>query len=386
MNILFHIDVECVPENGGIERVTSLIGTELMRRGHHVYASYRIPVARKAPRPKFDAHFRLEANASEHLAKIICEKEIDVIVVQKTFRDLPWIRKAAQMSGRDVKIIYCLHKSPSRTEGWAGVKGLVFNDYSRANIFKIPLKLLLHPIRKREYDTQQYKWPARYADHILVLSKQYIGPWLEIAEGEGKGIISAIPNPLSFNPETTEQSIIRKKKKVLIVARMHERQKNLTEALRIWKKIMEYPDLRDWSLEIVGDGPNRAKVEKAAERLAVENVNFHGYQDPRRYFEEASIFMMTSRFEGWPMTINEAMQYGCVPIVYSSFSAIYDVIAPGIDGCLVEPFNTDEYVKTMLGLMRSEKRRHAMALAAVEGSRRFELEPIADRWEEVIKL
>lgn len=384
MNILFHIDMECVPQHGGIERVTSLIGMELKRRGHHVYSSYSIPVEGDEPRPDFDASIHLRPRDTEKLSKFISEKKIDCIVVQKVFRDLPWIHEAVRLSGREVKIIYCLHKNPQRTEGIAGLRGLIFNDSSPLNILKVPFKILLHPIRKREYDRQQYQWPAIYADKILVLSDQYIEPWLDISEGLGRDKISAMPNPLSFDPHTTPEDIRRKERKVLIVARMHERQKNITEALNIWKEIMKQPDLQDWTLEIVGDGPHREQVEKAARGLGVRNVSFHGYRDPRPYFEKSAIFMMTSRFEGWPMTINEAMQYGCVPLVYTSFAAIHDVVSNGSDGFLITPFRTAEYVEKLMLLMRDKSLREAMAEEAVKSSDRFGLAPIVDRWEKVI--
>lgn len=385
MNILFHIDVECVPENGGIERVTSLLTKELRKRGHKVYSSYTVPVEREAPRPDFDGAFILSSKKPSSLTEEIIRHEIDVIVVQKTFRDLPWIKQAVKESGRGVKILYCLHTRPVKKKGIDGFRSLVFNDKSRSNLIKIPMKILLYPMRKRQYDHQQYVWPAIYADKTLVLSEQYIEPWLEISGGVGRGMVEAMPNPLSFNPHTNEGDIKSKKKKVLIVARMEERQKNLKEALRIWSWIEKDQRLGDWTLEIVGNGPDRKIAEKEARSLNLKRAKFHGYQNPQSFYKEASVFIMTSRFEGWPMTINESLQYGCVPVVYDSFSAIHDVIKDGKNGFLVKSFDTDQYVNTLSNLMLDRKMREKMALDAVDSSGRFQIGPIINRWEKLLE-
>lgn len=383
MNILFHIDVECVPENGGIERVTSLLTKELRKRGHKVYSSYRIHVDREATRPDFDGVFPISAGDSERLAEIIREHDLDHIVVQKTFRDLPWIRKGIEKSGKNTKIIYCFHSRPSRTRGLHGFKSLVFNDPSKMNLLKIPLKAMLYPIRRAQYEHQQYFWPTKMADKILVLSEQYIEPWLTMSKGAGRGIIEAMPNPLSFDPHTSAHDIKTKHKKVLIVARMEEEQKNFKEALNIWSMIEKNQNLKDWTLEIVGSGPDRDKVEKEAKRFDLKRATFHGYQNPENFYKEASIFMMTSRFEGWPMTINEATQYGCVPVVYTSFSAIHDVVEDGLNGFLVKPYETAEYVKALTNLMKDQRMRERMAQEGVKSSWRFNLGPIIDRWEDL---
>ena len=66
-------------------------------------------------------------------------------------------------------------------------------------------------------------------------------------------------------------------------------------------------------------------------------------KNPLRYYEHASIFMMTSAYEGWGMTVIEAMQNGVVPIVFNSYSAVYDILTDEEDGIIIENNDIKNY-------------------------------------------
>lgn len=382
MNILFHIDVECVPENGGIERVTSLLTKELRKRGHKVYSSYTIPVEREAPRPDFDGVYLLTRNDSTTLTNIISENEIDVIVIQKVFRDLPWFKKAITKSGRNTKMVYTMHTRPNRTSGMNAFRHLVFNDRSKFAWTKIPLKILLLPQRIKQYMHRQYNWPAQYAEATVLLSSQYKDIWQQFSNNRAERIFS-IPNPLTFESYATEETVSHKSKKVLIVARFSEKEKNLVEAMRIWKGIEANPVLDEWTLDIVGDGPDRGIVEGEARRLGLKRVTFWGYRSPLPFYEQSSLYMMTSHYEGWPMTLNESGQNGCVPIVYDSFKSVHDILSNGENGYIVPNRNREEFVRCMETLMTDDSLRTTMAVKGIEASRRFGVSEITDKWEQV---
>ena len=66
----------------------------------------------------------------------------------------------------------------------------------------------------------------------------------------------------------------------------------------------------------------KRNIKKLAKGLRLERIFFEGRQDPRPYYRESSLFMMTSLYEGWPMTINESLQFGCVPFAFDVNSVI----------------------------------------------------------------
>ncbi|RGN76255.1 glycosyltransferase [Segatella copri] len=76
-------------------------------------------------------------------------------------------------------------------------------------------------------------------------------------------------------------------------------------------------------------------------------LTFEGFQSPIEYYKRASIICMTSSFEGFPMVLVEAMQFGCVPIAFDSFEAIRDVIIPEKTGELVKPFKIKDFVNKL---------------------------------------
>jgi glycosyltransferase involved in cell wall biosynthesis len=96
----------------------------------------------------------------------------------------------------------------------------------------------------------------------------------------------------------------------------------------------------DAPIDVVGDGPDRAELERLAARLGARNVSFHGHvsrDTVHRLVREASVGVMPSRgYENAPMGILEAFACG-VPVVGTAHGGIPELIEPGIDGDLVPP-------------------------------------------------
>lgn len=138
-----------------------------------------------------------------------------------------------------------------------------------------------------------------------------------------------------------------------------------------------------WKLIIVGDGPDKdVLINKAKD---ISNIEFKGYQDPREYYEKASIFCMTSIFEGFPMCLTEAMQFGCVPVAFDSFSAVYDIIKPGETGELVKSFDKKEYVGKLIHLIDDETYRKKLSKNAFQYVKRYDIANILPKWIELIE-
>lgn len=95
---------------------------------------------------------------------------------------------------------------------------------------------------------------------------------------------------------------------------------------------------RSWELDLVGGGPMEPGLRRLARRLGIEaRVHFHGYQpDPAPILARAQIFVLSSRAEGFPRSILEALRAG-LPVVASRVGGVPEAVAEGENGLLVPP-------------------------------------------------
>ena len=134
---------------------------------------------------------------------------------------------------------------------------------------------------------------------------------------------------------------------------------------------------------MVGGAHDFDAVKKLAGTLGLERVHFEGFQNPEPYYREASIFCMTSAYEGFPNVLVEAASFGCVPVAFDSFAAARDIISDGENGCLVPAFDLDAYAETLARLMSDDALRERLAKNACRDAVRFSPAHIIDRWFEL---
>ena len=152
--------------------------------------------------------------------------------------------------------------------------------------------------------------------------------------------------------------------------------------LDIWKKIEDSPEFNDWTLEIVGDGRDAEKLKEYAHGpLNLTRAIFHGRRDPLQFYREAAMLLMASSYEGFPLTLTEAQQNGCVPIVFNSFDSANDIITDGVDGYVIKPFDTESYYTKITDLMKAEALRLQISNNAFERCQRFSADVIIAKWQ-----
>lgn len=189
-----------------------------------------------------------------------------------------------------------------------------------------------------------------------------------------------IHNALTFREYGSHAGLSDKSRTVLIVSRMDESAKKISTALRIWKSVKSHPGLEDWKLTIVGSGPDLKMYQDIVRSENIGAVCFTGRQNPVPYYKDASIFMMTSKSEAWPLTLIEAQQFGVVPIAFDAFEALREIITDQVDGTVISDGDVAGYEKHLLELMRNESLRNRLAINALESCRRFDPEKIAREW------
>lgn len=185
-----------------------------------------------------------------------------------------------------------------------------------------------------------------------------------------------------------KNALVLKQKEVIYVGRLDYNQKRVYRVIETWSLIeSEYPD---WKLTIVGDGPERKNLEHLVQNLNLHNVSFEGFQPPVPYYKRASILLLTSEYEGFPLVLPECMSLGVVPIVYGSYSAVYDIINDGKDGIIVPfskyGFHAEKMAKKLSFVMSNERQRIDMAANAINKSLNYSVDSIYEQWLTYLNL
>ena len=386
--ILFFTEYEVSPMFGGIEKVTDLLTEGLVRNGFQVFSAFVIKLESNLPKTKFSEKLCVNPQNEDEFIKFIESNEIDTVVVQSAFQRFDFICRGVRKSKSNVRLIFAHHMSPTnefRNLRFRVYKKTLFNK--KSSYIKDSLRLLKWSLL---YQKNIAQWKRRYrsvyenSEQVVLLSKEYINEWQDFTGIRDYSKFKIIHNAISFSNEISSHShILDKEHRVLIVCRIDNGSKRIDKALKIWQFIE--PAHPDWALDIVGDGPDREKIESMAKDLGLRNVTFYGVQNPIPYYLRSSIFMMTSDHEAWPLTLMEAQQLECVPIAFNTFGALTSVIDSGKSGLIVPSGDMNKYVEQLNCLMENDAEREKMAEYGKEYCRQFQQDVILNQWIKLLK-
>ena len=171
----------------------------------------------------------------------------------------------------------------------------------------------------------------------------------------------------------------------MVVARLDDWHKRISEILYIWENVQKDQRFCDWVLRIVGDGIDTPFYKEYVKKKKLANIVFEGQQKPLPYYQQASIFLVTSACEGFCMTTLEAQQCGCIPVVYDSFPTAHELVINGKNGILVKNNDREAFVENLKHLMLNDQLRHEMSMQCVESSHRFSVENVATLWNNLLQ-
>lgn len=190
-----------------------------------------------------------------------------------------------------------------------------------------------------------------------------------------------IPNSLSF------ESFIKENwsEKVVLSIGRYTKQKGFDFLIKTAAKLKKtFPD---WKFKIVGSGENEKLLENLIAEYHLED--YVKLLPPTNnivdLYKSASIYCMSSRYEGLPMVLLEAKSCGLSIVSFDCPEGPAEVIENNKDGFLCKPENPDDLAEKLKILMSDEKLREQFGKTAYVNSKRFSTENIAKKWKQLLE-
>lgn len=356
MNICFTI---CSLSNcGGTERVSTMIANELSARGYHVFfVSYAGQRKLFFPLNRQISVFRILRNRWEHKMRHIPG------YVQ--WRYQRFLRKKAIDVVIDVDVLMAEISAIACSR--VGCK-LISWDHFNYNYMQGT---------KRKQNVLQLV--ERCASQLVVLTQADKKMYAENTDFN-PDFITQIYNPIS----PIEQEVISHgKKKVLAVGRFSPI-KGFDLLLRIWS--MVEPQMPEWELEIVGDdGLDEAGLSPLKEELGLQRVTLlPATRQVAQFYRDASIYVLSSRSEGFPMVLLEATSMSLPIVAFDCQTGPNEIIEDGCNGFLISPGDLTMFAQKLMCLMQDENLRHKFGRRSFEISQKFSLSEICDQWQSLL--
>ena len=365
------------PGWGGIETVTELIGSQLNSGGYAVSVITQGAQERPSELLKSAKYYKMPNEnvygAPEnysYMDKVLTENHFDVVVFQDSYA--PVEHMICELCDKHHLPLYVFeHNSPL----------FIYNKRELDSITtpKGFLRRMLHPyLLYREKKRKRYL--LEHSNKYVLLSKQFIPEFCHlIGASEEDERITYINNPVV--PAETKADVA--KENIILCVCQLGKAKGVDKMLRIWQSIAQ--QLPEWRFVIVGDGVEKTSLERMVQEQKIPKVEFTGFAKPTEHYQRASIFWMTSKFEGWPMTLFEAMQQGCVPVVFKTFSSVVDIVDEGQNGFLVAPDNYSDFAERTIRLAKGGALRQEMSRNGIEKAKKFEVENIVKDWVKLLE-
>lgn len=374
------------PTLGGVQRSTNQLGLYFISQGYKVYfvsLHYDGHVKPNAGVLKYPDKINILDNLvllTAYLGDVFVECSPD-IVINQVAAEMVLVKSlhAIRMQGHHFKIISCFRNDPGmfRRHGAYIIRQKYSGGKYLDNVINSFIALLIIKFIHRIKWAYGFKEILDKSDKLMLLSSEFIKEIRWFVWGYKKEKIISIPNGFRIKSCTEN-----KKKHILYVGRLDDKQKNIFLIPVLWSKI--YMSLQDWELHVVGDGADAYQMRKIAEEYNLDRIYFHGKDFPDSFYDKAKIFIMTSVFEGFGNTLIEAQMFGVVPVVFNSYSALKGILNDGKDAIFVNPFNLGVFAEKVVTLAQNEEMWYEMSSAAKINAMRFSEDKIGAVWDDMI--
>ncbi len=201
----------------------------------------------------------------------------------------------------------------------------------------------------------------------------------------GKRPVYVIPNavlPLAGQPDLAEPK--SSDRPVIAAMGRLDAQKGFDLLIKAFAQIADKHS--DWRMRIAGDGDERQHLDQIIETQGLTGcVELCGWVDPPHIFlNNADLFVLSSRYEGFPNALLEAMSCGLPVISFDCQSGPREIVRHETDGLLVPPEDVEALAQAMDRMMSSAAERASLGQNATEVASRFGYEAFFQRWEHVL--
>lgn len=238
-----------------------------------------------------------------------------------------------------------------------------------------------------EHFSTEYKWnkytsvlsrnlAAWYCDLIIVLNADDQQYYLK----QGASNVHILPNPISICKNSATK--IEKKNVVLSVGRC-VKVKGFDLLLKAWQLI---PDKKDWLLYIVGEGEEKNNLYGLLDEYGISDTVrlFPATNSISDYYEQASIYALSSRSECFPLVLLEAETFSLPIICFNCGDGVRTLVKDGYNGYVVPMNDVSMYARKMCELMGKLDSRQTMGENGLKISMTYSLESIINKWKLIL--
>ena len=356
---------------GGPARVSCIWGQSIKKLGfdvellsnyiEHHSISYKFNQNSIFKRKKNINFFNLTLN----LFKILKIKRNEILIFNKGNYILPlFLCKILLKQKNNLRFVYYVHGGTKNFKTYYGNFKTKILDLTFDKI------VCLYD----NYDVNQNYFPVKS------LSRKFSDFILRNYYQDIKNKIVIIPNPISFEIDNMDLSI--RKKTILSVGRL-DKIKRFDILIKAFNDIKN--EIVDWNLEIAGDGEEYDNLSNLIRKLKLEKrvILLGEISNIDSIYKKASIFSLASVFEGMPMVILEALEYG-LPVVGFKNDGTDFLIESNYNGLKSEIYDFEHFKSNLLLLAKNEKRRNMIAKNAKDSAKKFHKSELIKRWDDIL--
>ena len=360
--------IACTCHSGGMERVLANKANYLARHGYEVVI---VTTDQRGLPPFFplDGQIRcidLGINYEENNGKSFANKLLHYPL--KQYRHQKRLAAILKREKPDVTISMFCNDAGFITrinDGSKKVLEIHFSKFKRLQYNRKGLWRLADLWRSK----QDEKTVRRF-DKFVVLTEEDKGYWGNLPN------ITVIPNANTF---ATSQAAALENKKVIAIGR-YTYQKGFERLIEAWNILS--PGFPGWKLDIIGNGEERDKLQDLihAYHLDGQVTLVSPTKSIDKVYLDASVLVMSSRYEGLPMVLLEAQAFGLPIVSFACKCGPKDIVANGETGFLVEENDIEGLARQLVKVMKDKNLRKQMGRKAKEASLRYAEDAVMAKW------